>query len=142
YEAAAYAEFAGKSLPTVYEWNQAAGIGFNSDVVQLSNFSGKSPVPVGATRGMNPFGAFDMAGNLKEWTANAAGDERFILGGAWDEPAYSFIIPDTRAPLARELTFGFRCVRRPTPPPASSFASLTRAARSLAQIGRASCRAR
>ena len=27
YEAAAYAEFAGKSLPTVYEWNQAAGIG-------------------------------------------------------------------------------------------------------------------
>ena len=27
YEAAAYAEFAGKSLPTVDEWNQAAGIG-------------------------------------------------------------------------------------------------------------------
>ena len=133
YEAAAYAEFVGKSLPTVYEWGQAAGIGVNSDVLQLSNFGGKAPVAVGATRGMNPFGTFDMAGNLKEWTANAAGEERYILGGAWDEPAYAFSLPDTRAPFARERTFGFRCVRRPTPPPESSFAPLTRAARSLAR---------
>jgi dienelactone hydrolase len=74
-----------------------------------------------------------MAGNLKEWTANADGEERYILGGAWDEPAYAFSLPDTRAPFARDRTFGFRCVRRPTPPPASSFAPLTRAARSLAR---------
>lgn len=107
YEASAYAEFAGKSLPTVYEWHRAAGLGptANSDVLQLSNFGSKSPLPVGALRGMNPFGSFDMAGNVKEWTANAAGDERYILGGAWDEPSYAFSGPDARSPFARESTF-------------------------------------
>jgi dienelactone hydrolase len=125
YEAAAYAEFAGKSLPTAYEWNQAAGIGYNSDVVQLSNFGGKAPAPVGAHRGMNPFGTFDMAGNVKEWTSTAAGDERYILGGAWDEPSYAFSRPDARSPFARESMFGFRCVQRPTAPPERSFAPLT-----------------
>ena len=141
YEASAYAEFAGKSLPTVYEWQRAAGIGpsANSDVLQLSNFGGKSPLPVGAHRGMNPFGSFDMAGNVKEWTANAAGDGRYILGGAWDEPAYVFRDPDARSPFARESTFGFRCVRRPTAPPDSSFAPLTlsadRLARTTAPVG-------
>ncbi len=127
YEAMAYAEFAGKSLPTVYEWHRAAGIGStaNSDVLQLSNFGSKAPGPVGAHRGMNPFGSFDMAGNMKEWTANAVGDARYILGGAWNEPAYEFSNPDARSPFARESTFGFRCVRRPTASPESNFAPLS-----------------
>jgi len=135
YEASAYADFAGKSLPTVYEWHRAAGIGstVNSDVLQLSNFGSKAPGPVGAQRGMNPFGSFDMAGNVKEWTANAAGDDRYILGGAWDEPAYAFTNPDARSPFARATTFGFRCVRRPTPPPERSFAPLTLGAGGLAR---------
>ena len=133
FEAMAYAEFAGKSLPTVYEWHRAAGIGaVNSDVLQLSNFGGR-PGSVGTHRGMNPFGSFDMAGNVKEWTANAAADERYILGGAWDEPAYAFSMPDARSPFARESTFGFRCVRRPTAPPEQSFAPLTLSAGSLAR---------
>ena len=39
YEAMAYAEFAGKSLPTVYEWFGAAAIvGPQSDILTLSNF--------------------------------------------------------------------------------------------------------
>ena len=41
YEAMAYAEFAGKSIPTVYEWRHAAPVEFNADVVLMSNFSGK-----------------------------------------------------------------------------------------------------
>ena len=107
YEAMVYAEFAGKSLPTVYEWHRAAGVGstVNSDVLQLSNFGGKALGPVGVHRGMNPFGSFDMAGNVKEWTANAVGDARYILGGAWNEPAYAFSDPDARSPFARESTF-------------------------------------
>ena len=42
YEAAAYAAFAGKSLPSVHEWRYASGIGFNSNILQLSNFNGKA----------------------------------------------------------------------------------------------------
>jgi dienelactone hydrolase len=73
---------------------------------------------------MAPFGTYDMAGNLKEWTANATTNRRYILGGAWDESAYAFVLPDARSPFDRELTFGFRCVRRLTAPPAGSFAPL------------------
>jgi hypothetical protein len=40
YEAAAYAEFAKKSLPTVHQWQNAALRWFTSDIATLSNFSG------------------------------------------------------------------------------------------------------
>ncbi len=63
-------------------------------------------------RRMNRFGAFDLAGNVKEWCWNrSAGDKYFILGGGWDEPAYMFNDPDMRPPLERGANFGFRCVK-------------------------------
>ena len=117
YEAAAYAEFVGKSLPTVYHWFRAAGVGFYSDILSLSNFSGEGAAPVGSNRGLAYYGAYDMAGNVKEWCVNPAGQLRYILGGAWDEPSYHFSYPDARDPFAREATFGFRCAKYPTPPP-------------------------
>ena len=40
YEAAAYAEFAGKSLPTIYHWSLAAGPFSAAYIVPASNFSG------------------------------------------------------------------------------------------------------
>lgn len=69
YEAAAYAAFAGESLPTLHEWNRAAGISVNANIVTLSNFGAKGPAAGGSRRGMSPFGSFDMAGNAKEWTS-------------------------------------------------------------------------
>jgi hypothetical protein len=66
YEAAAYAEFAGKSLPTIYDWDQAAGIPYTSVITPLSNFSGKGLSAVGSSPGLGPFGTLDMAGNVKE----------------------------------------------------------------------------
>jgi formylglycine-generating enzyme required for sulfatase activity len=66
YEAAAYAQFTGKSLPTVFHWFRAANLGRFSDILQVSNFSGKGPVPVGTYSGLGPFGTYDMAGNVKE----------------------------------------------------------------------------
>ncbi len=47
YEAAAYAEFAGKSLPTVYHWNAAAQTEASMLIVSGSNFRGGGTVPVG-----------------------------------------------------------------------------------------------
>ena len=73
YEAAAYAEFAGKRLPTVYHWSLAAGSWWlNGEfLIPLSNF-GNAPAPVGAFQAMTSYGIYDMAGNVKEWCFNEA----------------------------------------------------------------------
>ncbi|MFN7938332.1 MAG: protein kinase [Bryobacteraceae bacterium] len=112
FEAAAYAEYAGKQLPTVYHWQQAAlYMPISSDVIALSNFSGKGPAQPGTYRGASFFGSYDMAGNVKEWCWNADRHMRYILGGAWSEPSYMFAQTDARSPFERGETFGFRCVR-------------------------------
>ena len=111
YEAAAYAEFAGKSLPTIYHWSQAAGISSVSAIVPASNFSGKALATVGSYGGIGPFGTYDMAGNAKEWCLNATGDKRYILGGAWNEPSYMFTDADAQPPFSRADNFGFRLVK-------------------------------
>ncbi len=60
---------------------------------------------------MTAFGAYDMAGNVKEWAASATVDgRRYILGGAWNEPGHLFSEPDAQQPPKRELNFGFRCM--------------------------------
>jgi len=53
YEAAAYAEFAGRSLPTVYHWVRAASTNMPAAVIALSNFNGKGPAAVGSHQGMS-----------------------------------------------------------------------------------------
>ena len=111
YEAAAYAEYAGKDLPTVYHWSNAA-IGYSSfDIIPMSNFSDHGLSSVGRFRGMGPYGTYDMAGNAKEWCRNATANKRFILGGAWNEPSYMFNAPDAQSPFERAPNFGFRCVK-------------------------------
>jgi len=111
YEATAYAEFAGKQLPTIYHWQRAASPGFFADVAELSNFSGAGPARVGSYQGIGPFGTFDMAGNVKEWCWNEIGGLRFTRGGAWNEPSYVFDDLDPRLPWDRSAQNGFRCVR-------------------------------
>jgi dienelactone hydrolase len=117
YEADAYAEFAGKSLPSVYHWYIAAGFGPSSQITALSNFRGQGPTRVGATTGVTSVGAYDMAGNLKEWTRNPTGEKRYILGGSWNESSYMFGQSDARSPFERDSTFGFRCLRYVGPVP-------------------------
>ena len=111
YEAAAYAEFAQKQLPTVYHWYRAAAQGINSDVLLFSNFGGNGPVPVGSQNGVGQFGTYDMAGNVKEWCLNAAGARRYILGGSWNEGRSYYTTPDALSPFDRSASNGFRCVK-------------------------------
>ncbi len=115
YEAAAYARWAGKSLPTIYHWSRAADLRLSGDVVPASNFNGKSPIPVGTSGGITHGGTTDMGGNVKEWVLNAAGANRYILGGAWNEPVYMFTDADAQAPFTRHPTHGFRCIRLDRP---------------------------
>ncbi len=111
YEAAAYAEYVGKALPTIYHWRLAAGFWFGSEIVPLSNLGGRGLWPVGSHQSVSPYGTYDMAGNAKEWCWNAMGNKRFIRGGAWNEPGYMFTDTDAQAPFDRAPTYGFRCVK-------------------------------
>jgi formylglycine-generating enzyme required for sulfatase activity/dienelactone hydrolase len=112
YEAAAYAEFAGKSLPTIYHWNRAAGPFSAAYSVPLSNFGSSGVLPVGSKSGISPWGGYDMAGNVKEWVSTEADSgKRYVLGGAWDEPNYMFVDPDAQSPWLRGSNIGFRCVK-------------------------------
>jgi len=115
YEAAAYAEFTGKALPTVHHWLRATSGILASAILQRS-FGGKGPLPVGTSGAVGPYGAVDMAGNVKEWCFNATGDDRITLGGAWDEPVYLYQSPDAREPLTRSDRLGFRSARYERPP--------------------------
>jgi len=113
YEAAAYAAWAGRALPTIYHWRRAAGVeGIFSDVLQVSTFGSRGPTPATASKGLGPFGTSNMAGNVKEWVWNESGTgQRFVLGGAWFEPAHTFSDEDARAPFTRDPGFGFRTMQ-------------------------------
>lgn len=112
YEAAAYAEFIGKQLPSVYQWNRAADLWAAAQIIPNSNFGAEAPAPVGQYAGVGGNGAFDMAGNVKEWCSNSSSTgRRYILGGAWNEPKYMFNDVDDQPSFWRLDTFGFRCVK-------------------------------
>ena len=113
YEAAAYAAWAGKSLPTIFHWNRVAFTVASSRIVPLSNLAGTAAVAADGTKSMNRFGVYDLAGNVREWTWNASdgGKGRFILGGGWSDPDYAFMDAYAQAPFDRAATNGFRCIR-------------------------------
>jgi dienelactone hydrolase len=91
YEAEAYARFAGKSLPTVYHWSRAASAAAAPWVVPGSRLEASGPAPGSRGAGMSPYGTFDMAGNVREWTHNSdSRGNRYILGGGWSDLPYAF----------------------------------------------------
>jgi dienelactone hydrolase len=113
YEAAAYAAWAGKSLPTIFHWNRVAFTLASSRTIPLANLAGKEALPVGTTKSMNRWGVSDLAGNVREWTWNEARPNlgRFILGGGWNDPDYAFADAFAQPALDRAPTNGFRCVK-------------------------------
>jgi dienelactone hydrolase len=113
YEAAAYAAFAGKSLPTVFHWSVLAETWRAMNIIPLSNFSGASTFPVGRMKGISTYGIYDLAGNVREWCYNGSGikGDAYILGGGWNDPTYSFNDAYTQHCIDRSLSNGFRCIK-------------------------------
>ncbi len=117
FEAAAYARFVGKRLPTLYDWVRAAipsgeiGSPMAPEVVPLSNFASSGTRVVGAKENVGPVGAVDLAGNVREWCWNASGIRRYALGGAAGDPVYTFGESNADVPWSRDATKGFRCVK-------------------------------
>lgn len=113
YEAAAYAAYAKKELPSVYHWSVVAQTSRTEFIVPLSNYSGKSTVPVGSMSGYSLFGVYDLAGNAREWCFNESDQkgQRYILGGGWNDPTYAFNDSYRQSAMDRSTTNGFRCIK-------------------------------
>jgi formylglycine-generating enzyme required for sulfatase activity len=81
-----------------------------------ANFGLKSTEPVEShPLGVSPFGAFDMAGNAREWLRDVADEpgRRLVVGGSWQDPTYMFEPSHGESfdPAFASDIIGFRIVR-------------------------------
>ena len=61
--------------------------------------------------GISAFGAYAMAGNVKEWLANSVGDGYAVSGGSWQDPAYVYGEVGALPAVTATEAVGFRCAR-------------------------------
>ena len=127
YEAAAYAEHAGKQLPTIYQWDKAARNGglawagsvlpwgmieSGADITPRTNFRGAGPMPVDSLpSGMSVWGAHHFAGNVAELLRNRLDDGFAATGGGFDDQSYQFGAIASYPGFFSSPQLGFRCVR-------------------------------
>lgn len=139
-DARAYARWAGKRLPTSWEWQYAAqgtdgraypwGNTWDDSAVPVAQ-TGRhpaGPAPVGAhPRGASPFGVMDLVGNVWQWTDEFSDEHTraaIVRGGSNYRPQGShWYFPqalrlDTHSKLLlmapamdRNASTGFRCVK-------------------------------
>lgn len=115
YEAAAYARFAGRDLPTFHHWSRALSQGDIAWLLPASNLAATDTAPVGEFKGIGWTGTYDMAGNAREWVFNSIGDKRIILGAGYNDQPYvvqeSVFDRSTVSPFDRSSTNGFRLMQ-------------------------------
>jgi formylglycine-generating enzyme required for sulfatase activity len=93
-----------------YPWGQPFGRG----MANTREEDAGRPTAVGLYRhDRTPEGVFDLSGNVAEWTADEADDERVIHPGSWNAPSMS-AWAKARAlvsPKMRSADLGFRICR-------------------------------
>ena len=129
YEAAAYAAFRGKQLPTIFQWEKAARDGVfthysetimpwgpvevGGTVEHHANFKTSGSMPVNSFEfGMSPYGCYNMAGNVSEWCLNQASGSFITAGGSWDDLTYLFSNFGKFPGFYSSSRLGFRCALR------------------------------
>lgn len=138
-DAATFAEKAGLALPTEAQWEHAAKAGQDYEYPTISGRLGhenavyeqKQTAPV-KSKASNPFGLWDMAGNVWEWCADpyanysaearinplgpASGEYYNLRGGSWGDDG-QFLRSAYRygyRPVSSNYFIGFRCVQLPS----------------------------
>lgn len=123
YEAAAYAAYVGKSLPSGTHWGVARGeyspliqypqLGGFAVFAPFSNFGGNGTVEVGSLPGVSAYGTYDLAGNVREWCSNATAMGKLVRGGSFSDNPYKFADLSQAPPMFRGPDYGFRTVVYP-----------------------------
>ena len=140
YGSKAFALFYGLDLPTEAEWEYACRGGrqykYGTDDGTISstkaNYNSNVGHPVNAgSYQANPYGLFDMSGNVWEWchdrygaypsgsvtnpTGAQTGSSRVVRGGCWGFVATTCrsAYRNSDSPDSRSIIIGFRVVRRP-----------------------------